>query len=72
LPAVIFDGQNGLANLDLVAGLDLDVLDLSGHRRRHLDGRLVGLELQDRLIFDQRVARFDEHAQHVAGRDVLA
>src|SRR5581483_2603310 len=64
--------QDRLADLHLLAGLHLDVLHLAGDRRGHFDGRLVGLELEDRLILLQRVARFDEHAQHVAGRDVLA
>ena len=58
--------QDRLADLHLVAGLDLDLLDLPGHRRRHFDRGLVGLELEDRLILRDRVARLDEDAQHVA------
>ena len=49
--AIGVDGQDRLADLHLVAGLDLDFLDAAGHRRRHFDGGLVGLELEDRLIF---------------------
>ena len=44
----------------------------AGDRRGHFDRRLVGFELEDRLIFGDRVARLDQHAQHVAARDVLA
>ncbi len=49
--SAVVDGEDRLADLHLVAGLDLDFLDPAGHRRRHLDRRLVGLELEDRLIF---------------------
>ena len=52
-----------LADLDLVARLDLDVLDDAGDRRRHLDRRLVGLELEDRLILGDRVAGLHQHAE---------
>ena len=49
--AAVLDAQDRLADLDLVAGLDLDLLHLAGDRRRHFDRRLVGFELEDRLIF---------------------
>ena len=52
--------------LDLVAGFDLDVLDLAGDRRRHFDGGFVGFELENRLILRDRVAGLDQDAQHVA------
>ena len=42
--------QHDLARLHLVARLDADVLDHAGQRRRHFDGRLVGLEFEDRLV----------------------
>ena len=48
--AGFFDGENRLSDLHFVASLDLDLLDLTRHRRRHLDRRLVGLELEDGLI----------------------
>ena len=64
--------EHGLADGDLVAGLDVDRLDRARHVRRHFDRRLVGLELDDRLIDRQRVADLDEHAQHVAALHVLA
>ena len=67
----VVNREDRLADLDLVAGLDLDFLDPPGHRRRHLDGRLVGFELDDRLVFLDHVAGLDEHAQHVARRDVF-
>ena len=39
---------------------------------RHFDRGLVGLELEDRLVLRDRVARLDQHADDVAGGDVLA
>src|SRR5262249_42665089 len=62
LGRTIFNRQDGLPYVDLVAGLHLDVFHLTRNRRRHLDRGLVGLELQDRLILLDPVARFDEHA----------
>ena len=70
--AVVLDAQDRLADLDLVAGLDLDVFDCAGDRRGHFDRRLVGFELEHRLILRQRVAGLHEHAQDIAGGDVLA
>ena len=58
--------------LTLSPALTLIVLHLAGDRRGHFDGRLVGFELEDRLVLRERVARLDQHAQHVARRDVLA
>ena len=65
-------GQDDRADLDLVALLDPDFLDGAGDRRRHLDGGLVGLELEHRLIAGDGVADVDHHAHHVAAGDVLA
>ena len=54
---IALDPEDRLADLDLVAVLDLDLFHHAGDRRRHFDGRLVGFELEDRLIFLERVAR---------------
>ena len=48
--AAVVDDQHDLTGLDLVAGLDLDFLDGAVDARRHFDGRLVGFELQHRLV----------------------
>ena len=48
--------QDHLADLHLVAGLDLDVLDHARDRRRHFDRGLVGLELEHGLFFGDGVA----------------
>ena len=66
------DRQDDGADLDLVALLDANFLDRAGDRRRHLDGRLVGLEFQDRLIAGDGVAHLDHHVHHVAAGDVFA
>ena len=52
----VVDAEDRLADFDLVAGFDFDVFDFPGDRRGHFDRRLVGFELEDRLIFRQRVA----------------
>ena len=59
-------------DLDLVARLDLDLLDRACDVGRHFDRGLVGLEFEDRLVFRERVARLHQHADDVAGGDVLA
>ena len=59
--AGVVHGQDDRADLDLVALLDPDFLDDAGDRRRHLDGGLVGLELEDRLLARDRVADLDQH-----------
>ena len=46
-----------LAHLHLVTGVDAHLPDDAAHRRGHLDCRLVGFELEDRLVALQRVAR---------------
>jgi hypothetical protein len=68
----LVEGQDDLADLHLVALLDLDLLHRARHVRRHLDGRLVGLELEHRLILLERIARVDHDADDVTGGDVLA
>ena len=68
----VVHGQDDGADLDLVALLDLDLLDDAGDRRGHFDRRLVGLELEHRLIARDRVADLDQHAGDVAAGDVLA
>ena len=52
----VAERQHDLADLDLVALLDLDLLHRAADARRHFDGRLVGLELEDRLILLDGVA----------------
>ena len=55
-PGAVVHGQDDLADLDLVARLDPDFADRCRRRGRHFDGRLVGLELEDRLVLRDRVA----------------
>ena len=64
--------QHDLADLHLLARLDPDLLDDARDARRHFDGRLVGLELENGLIVLQLIARLHHDANHVAGGDVLA
>src|SRR5258706_277103 len=69
--ALVVNGEDRLSHFDFVACLDLDFLDFAGDRRGHFDRRLVGFELEDRLILGDGVARLHEHAQDVAAGDVL-
>ncbi len=64
--------QHDLADLDLLALLDLDFLDDARNARRNFDRRLVGLELENGLILLQLIARLHHDANHVACDDVLA
>ena len=64
--------EDQLPDLDLVALLDLDLADGAGDVRRDFDRRLVGLELEHRLVFRQGVTGLDQDPDHVAGGHVLA
>ena len=69
--AALVHGQHHLPDLHLVARLDLEFLDDAGDAGGHLDRRLVGLELEDRLVLLQRVARLHQQAHDVAAGDTL-
>ena len=70
--ARLLDHQHRLARLHLVAGLDPHFLDPAGHGRRHFERRLVGFELQHRLIGGEHVAGLHHHAEHVARGHTIA
>src|SRR5439155_11713653 len=70
--ASVVDAQNRLSDFDFVPSLDLDVGHLARHRRWHLNGGLVGLELENRLILVQRVPGLHQDAQHISGGDVFS
>ena len=71
LAAAFVNGQDHLAGLDLVADLDLDLLDHAFDARRHFERRFVGLELEDRLVLLDAIAWLDQDLQHIALRNVL-
>ena len=54
------DGADQRADIDRVAWLGRDRLEHAGGRRRHLDGHLVGFELDHRLVGGDRVAHLLE------------
>ena len=70
--ATLVKRQHELTDLDLLPLLDFDLAHRAVDVRRHFDGRLVGFQLQHRLVFLQRVAGLDEDPHHFAGADVLA
>ena len=47
----------GLTDFDLVANLDLHLVHRAGDRRGHFDRRLVGFELEDRLVLSRSCRR---------------
>ena len=67
-PAAAFDHRDQVADVDLVAQLDLELLEHAGRGRRNLHRRLVGLDGDQRLLGLDRVARLDQHLDH---RDIL-
>ena len=68
----IGNGEHDLPDLHFLARFDAHFTDGTGDARRHFDGGLVGLELEDRLILLDGVSRLDQHADDVARGDVLA
>src|SRR5205085_2123221 len=69
--AIAADGEDHLPDLHFLARLDLDIADRAVDRRRHFDRRLVGLELEYRLIDLDGVAALHQHAQHIAAVNVF-
>jgi hypothetical protein len=60
-----------LADADLIAGLDEDLGDAAGHRRRHFQRRLVGLHFEQCLILGHYLARRNLDRVHFDGIDVF-
>jgi hypothetical protein len=63
-----FEHRDQVADIDLVADLDLELLQHAGRRRRNLHRRLVRLDRDQRLLGLDRVADLDEQLDD---RDVL-
>ena len=66
MSSALFYEEDDLTHLHLVAGVDTHLLDHAADRRGHFDRRLVGFELEDRLIALQRIAGLHHHAHDVA------
>ena len=66
------DGKDDLADFDLVALFDLNFLDGSGDRRRHLDDGLVSFEFHDRLTGADGGSGRNHEAHEVALFDVFS
>src|SRR5437867_1539959 len=64
----LFKNEDGTALRNLVAGLDSQFLHHAGSRRRNLHRRLVRFHRDQRLLGLHRIARFDQHLDHI---DVL-
>ena len=70
--ATLVERQHDLSDFDLVPLLDLHLAHRAVDVGRDFDRRLVGFQLQHRLVFLQRVAGLDEDSHYFAGADVLA
>ena len=70
--AVLADDDEHRPDRDDLAFLDEDLRDLAGGGRRDLDGRLVGLDLDERLVLGDLVALGDEPAGDLAFGQALA
>ena len=68
----VLDCENDLADFDLVAFFDADLLHGSADRRRHFHDGLVGFELHDRLSSADRGSGRDHQAHQVALFDVFS
>ncbi len=69
--AVALDDAVDLADFDLIADLHMNLRDAAGHRRRHFQGRLVGLDFKQRLVLGHHLARRHLDRVHLDGIDVL-
>ena len=72
LCAVLADHDEDRPDRDDLALLDEDLRDLAGGRRRDLDRRLVGLDLDERLVLGDLVALGHEPAGDLAFGQALA
>jgi hypothetical protein len=68
----IADDHERSADRDELTLLDEDARDRPGRRRGDLDRRLVGLDLDERIVLGDRLADLDEPAGDLALADALA
>ena len=71
-PLPFLDHENRLPDFDLVPGFDFRFFDDAVHRRRDFDRGFVGFELEDRLVFLDRVAGLHHDPKNISTLDVLA
>jgi hypothetical protein len=70
--AVLFDRQDGLPQAHGVAPAHVHLADGAGDAGGQLEGRLVGLELEDGLVLLEGVAFRDQDVEDLRLLDVLA
>ena len=64
--------EDHLSNFDLLALFHADLLHRPAHRRRHLDHRLVGFQLHDRLARVHFGSRLYHQAHEIALRNIFS
>ena len=60
----VAEGQQHVADIDDLTGLDHDFQNPAGVRRRDFHGRFVGLHLQNRVTFYHLIAHRHQHGDH--------
>jgi hypothetical protein len=67
-----FDGNQGLAHLDLLPFVDMHFCDLARMGAGNFDHRFVGLQFDDRLVGMNLVALGHQDINHIGRLDVFA
>ena len=71
LRAILVERNDYLADLQLLALFDVNLADDSAGRRWNFDRGLIGFEFEQRLVFIDLLADFDEDLEQIARADVL-
>ena len=71
LRAVLVERNDYLADFQLLAFFDVNLAHDSAGRRWNFDSGLIGFEFEQRLVFIDLLADFDEDLEQIARADVL-
>ena len=72
LSALVFEFNERLPDLQVIAPAHEESCDCPGGRRRHRHGRLVGLEFDQRLSLGDLIAFMHEYLNDVAAFDAFS
>ena len=71
LRAVLVERNDDLADFQLLAFFDVNLAHDSAGRRWNFDSGLIGFEFEQRLVFVDLLADFDEDLEQIARADIL-
>ena len=71
-PSRVVERDEHVPNLDALARPNVNASHAPAERRRNLDGRLVGLDLEQRRVFGEHIALVDENLQDLGLGESLA